>query len=506
MGLVVLGCGHRARTPADTLVVASEGEVRDLDPRFALTSHETKLSRLIAPGLTTIDQQSLAPAPELAEQITAVDDHTWEVALRAEARFHDGSPVTSADVAYTLESAMDPALGSLYRTSWSERLRRVEVIDPRRLRLHLVEPVATLLSDLDFGIVSRRAALAGGGRFAGGMVVGAGPFWVVSRDAHGVLLERNPHYHGPPPPLRRIDVRTIRDNNARFLVMAGGDVDLIQNGVRMDLVSAIGQRPGVRVESGPSAILTYLMMQTEDPVLRDVRVRQAIALAVDRERIVRAKFHGRARLATGLLPEMHWAYSGDVARYPHDPARAAALLDAAGFPDPDGPGGQPRLRLVYKTSSDQFRLAIARIIAAQLADVGIAVEVRSFEFGTFFNDIKRGAFQLATMQTAPITEPDFLYAYFHSERIPTAADPGLGNRWRYRSPRVDRLTEQGRRVASRERRAAIYQEVQQILAQDLPVVPLWHEDNVVVVREEVTDYQLFPSAGLRGLQHARKRR
>jgi peptide/nickel transport system substrate-binding protein len=252
----------------------------------------------------------------------------------------------------------------------------------------------------------------------------------------------------------------------------------------------------VQVVTGKSAILSYLMMHNEDPILSDRRVREAIALAIDRPRIVDAKFGGRAVLATGLLPPFHWAYSGEVEKYNFQPERARALLDEAGYPDPDGPGGMPRLKLTYKTSASQFRLAIARVIASQLEEVGIAVEVQSFEFGTFFADVKAGNYQLASMQTSAISEPDYFYTYFHSERIPSEAQPHKHNRWRYRSDRVDELTVLGRSSMKREDRIDIYREVQQILAHDLPVIPLWHEDNIAVMNHRVQDYGVFPNARL----------
>ena len=110
-------------------------------------------------------------------------------------------------------------------------------------------------------------------------------------------------------------------------------------------------------------------------------------------------------LATSLLPPFHWAYAPGVGVFAQDLAEAGRLLDEAGLRDPDGPGGQPRLRLTYKTSADQFRVAIARVLAAQLARVDIDVEVRPFEFATFFSDVKKGNYQLATMQTAEVVEP-----------------------------------------------------------------------------------------------------
>lgn len=495
---VVGACTPRSRrTPDDTLVYLQQVSIRDLDPRFALSSYDMKLSRLIVPGLTTVDDPTMEPRMELAESFEAVDDVTVEVVLKEGLRFSDGTPVTAADVVYTYESTLDPATDSLYRKMWQERFARIEAVDDRRVRFHLTGPLATLQTDLDFGILSAAAAREG-------RIVGAGAYAIVSVTADRALLERNDYYYGPRPPLRYLEVRAVRDANARLLMHAGGSADLSQNGVRVDLVDEIRARPRMKVISGPSSILTYLMMQTEDPILSDVRVRRAIAHAVDRERIVQAKFDGLAVLATGLLPPGHWAYNGDVPRYDYDPQRAMELLDAAGYPDPDGPGGQPRFRLTYKTSADQFRVAIAHVIASQLGEVGIEVDVRSFEFGTFFTDIKRGNYQIATMQTASIGEPDYYYAYFHSSRIPTEENLGLNNRWRYRSAEVDRLTELGRTTMDREGRIRVYADVQRIVAEDVPVVPLWHEDNIAVMNVDLEGYALFPNAPLRGVETAYK--
>jgi peptide/nickel transport system substrate-binding protein len=279
-------------------------------------------------------------------------------------------------------------------------------------------------------------------------------------------------------------------------MLVGGSADFSQNSVRVDLVDFIEKRERVQVVTGKSAILSYLMMHNEDPVLSDRRVRKAIAIAIDRQRIVEAKFGGRAVLATGLLPPFHWAYSGEVERHSFDRERAMTLLDEAGYPDADGPGGKPRLHLTYKTSASQFRLAIARVIASQLGEIGIDVEVQSFEFGTFFADVKAGNYQLASMQTSAISEPDFYYTYFNSVRIPTEAAPHMHNRWRYRSDRVDELTELGRSTMNRDERLGIYREVQQILAHDLPIIPLWHEDNIAVMSRRVQNYDVFPNARL----------
>jgi peptide/nickel transport system substrate-binding protein len=492
---LVAACEPRTRrTPDDTLVVVIPDVIRDVDPRFAFTNHDTKVSRIIYMGLTSVDTPSLEPKLALAESIAPVADLVWEVTLRADARFSDGTPVTAADVVYTFSSTMHPEARSLFRKNFEERFERLEVVDERRLRIHLVKPVATLESDLDFGIVKRPED---GSLISTERPIGAGPFRVVSYADTRIVLEGNPHFFGDQPRMDRVELVTVRDTNARALMLVGGSADFTQNAVRVDLVGHVADRDRVDVMRGESAILTYLMMHNQDPALSDVRVRRAIAHAIDRTRIIEAKLGGLAVPATGLLPPMHWAYNPEVPRYDYDPDRSRELLDAAGFPE--GPGGAPRLRLTYKTSADQFRLAMARIIASQLGEIGIEVDVRSFEFGTFFEDIKRGNYQIASMQSAEITEPDWYFTYFHSSRIPTSEDPHTHNRWRYRNARVDDLTARGREEMNREERRVLYAEVQEILAREVPVVPLWHEDNVAVMNTDVSGYVLLPNARYFGL-------
>jgi peptide/nickel transport system substrate-binding protein len=502
VGAGAAGCAQARRTPDDILVVLIETPITAADPRYTITNFDSKLRRLIYPGLTTVDTPTLAPRPYLAAAITRVDPLTADVELRADARFSDGSPVTADDVVRTYDAVLEPGSDSPYHVGFVERFEAIVALGPRTIRFRLRQPLATLESDLDFGIVSFHG-VAPGERLASGAGLGAGPYVLRALtsttaylDASTVAVVR--------PRLPHVELRAVRDPAARILMLVGGSADLIQNGVRGDLVDDVAARPRVRAITAPGCLLTYLMMNNDDPALADVRVRQAIALALDRPAIIKARFGGRAELATGLLPPSHWAYRGDVPRWDHDVARAIALLDAAGVRDPDGPGPAPRLRLTYKTSADAFRVAVARVIAAQLAAIGIEVEVRPFEFATFFADIKKGTFQLASMQSSEITEPDFLRFYFHSSGIPDAADPDGGNRWRYRNAQVDGWTDAGRREPDLARRRALYGEVQAALARDLPIIPLWHEDTVVLANQAVRGYALTRLVGFGGLVDAIK--
>ena len=500
--LVSLGACERQthRTPDDTLVMVIEAVMTTADPRFATTVLDRKLSYLVAPGLVSVDSDTLEPRLELASKIERIDPRTWQVTLRPDAKFADGSSVTAADVAGLYGYLLAPDSTSLYSKGFGERFERVEATGPLTVVFHLKEPLATFGTDIDFGIVSHAKGIPKSGK-----AIGAGPYRVVEITSLHALLERNPYYYGPPPKTKRIEIKFVKDASARLLMIVGGSADLIQNAIRLDLVDEVLDRPRVRVQWGPSVFLTYLLLNNTDPLLKDVRVRQAIALAIDRPAIVAAKFGGHARLATGLLPPNHWAYEPAATHWNHDLARARNLLDAAGRRDPDGPGPLPRFSLTYKTSSDAFRVAVAKVIAAQLAEVGIAVEVRPFEFGTFFADVKKGTYQLASMQTAEITEPDYHFTYFHSSWIPSAKNPDGYNRWRYVNPTVDQLTEAGRHELDRDKRKQIYGEVQKIVANDLPIIPLWHEDNLLLSNSDVEGYRITPNARLIGLRDTWKR-
>ena len=481
------------------MVVVIEAPMTTSDPRAQISSYDSKLTRIVASGLTAVDTANLRPRLELASKIEQVDPVTVDVTVRDDAKFSDGSPVTAADVAGTYMNVLAPESTSGSHKMLSDRMTTVEVIAPQVARFHLKAPLATFKSDIDFGIVS----------FHNGPpkidhALGAGPYRLRELTSTSARLEPNPYYFGTRSRLPNVEIKFVRDGAARLLMLVGGSADLIQNAVRPDLVAAVRNRARVHVETTRGVILTYLMMNNDDPVLGKREVRQAIALALDRPAIIAAKLGGLATLATGLLAPMHWAYTGDVARYDHDVARAKQLLDDAGLRDPDGDGPEPRLRLVYKTSADTFRVAIARVIAAQLGEVGIAVEVRSFEFATFFADVKKGAYQLASMQTTDITDPDFYFMYFHSSWIPTPANPDGFNRWRYRNALVDRLTTLGREELDEAKRKQIYDQVQRQVAADVPIVPLWHEDNIILTNVDVKGYTTTPNARLIGLRDITK--
>jgi len=516
LGLFLLSACVRQRVPTEELVVLIEQPPRNIDPRYTTTSIDFKLTYLAYARMVDVESETLEPRMDLAESVEALpalpekgQPLRMQITLR-DARFSDGSPVTTADVAYTVEKLADEKQGSpglRRRFAESGLIRPLEVVSPRVLRIAFSHPHASALTDLDFGIV-KSGSFESPSLF--GLPVGAGPFVPVSEAGEVTRFVRNAFYHRGPPPIERLTVRVVRDANSRLLSLVGGSADLTQNTVSPLLFDAVSKwHKRLTLQSAPSAILFYLGMNHEDVRFKDVRVRRAIAHAIDRDRIVRTKLHGKAQPATSLLPPFHWAYStpeGEAAQaLAYDPQEAKRLLDEAGFPDPDGDGPLPRFTVVYKTSTDALPVAIARVIAAQLAEVSILVEVRPLEFHIFLSDVKKGNYHLYTLQSAEIAEPNMFRNFLHSAYAPSNKNLDAGiNRMRYRNLEMDALLDEGQREMDRQKRRALYKQVQAMLLRDLPMLPLWHPDNVVVTRREVSGYRLMPTAQFSGFSTIKK--
>jgi peptide/nickel transport system substrate-binding protein len=186
-----------------------------------------------------------------------------------------------------------------------------------------------------------------------------------------------------------------------------------------------------------------------------------------------------------------------VDTWPHDPERAKRLLDKAGFPDPDGDGPGTRFKLSFKTTNIDLRRRIAEAFKEQLLVVGIELEIRSYEWATFYSDVRKGNFHLFSLAWVGIMEPDIYFQIFHSRSIPPDGD----NRGRYSNPTVDRLLERGRRSVDSKERRAIYSQVQKIVARDLPYIPLWWAKNVIVQRDGLRGFVPYADGDLISLKN-----
>jgi len=281
----------------------------------------------------------------------------------------------------------------------------------------------------------------------------------------------------------------VPDAITSALELKKGSADLASNVVTLDEIHELEKSANLRVESGAGSPVVYVNFNVTDAVLKDKRVRQAVACAMDRQAIVNAVWRGQARLTNTLLPVGHWAAATDaeLPLYPHDVARAQRLLEEAGYKA--GKDGV-RLRITMKTSTDETTKLMAVVLQQQMRAAGIELQLRAAEFGTFYADVTKGAFQMYALRWIGSNEdPDiFRYAY-GSDRMP----PKGGNRGRYSNARVDALLVAAAASTDQGERRRDYVEVQRILADELPGIPLWSPNNEVVHTRRVEG--VVPRAG-----------
>jgi peptide/nickel transport system substrate-binding protein len=480
--LLVLACGSQEDLTGSGIRVGLDGSIATLDPRVAIEARAARIGPLIYSSLLQLDNRGRL-VPDLARWWSQPDALTYLFRLHRGVRFHDGREVTAEDVRTTFAFIMDPRNGSPKRVAY-EPVRRIEVIDRYTVKFCLHDVSVSFPYALTVGIVPQGSPFR-----LKSPPVGSGPFCLTHwRPGEEIVLVANPAYFRGKPRLDWIQFRVLANTTTRLLEMKKGGVDLLQNCVPAYAVKFMERIPGVKVIQGRGITYQYLGYNLTDPILKHKRVRQAISHAIDRDAIIDHTLKGLAMKADGVvLAPLHWAYESDVRSYDYDPQRAKELLDAAGFPDPDGNGPRMRASFSYKTSTDMESREIAQIIKGYLKGVGINVEVRSFEWGTFFDDIKRGNFQIYSLRWIGVVDPDIFYYLFHSSSFP----PNGANRGRYRNPELDDLLAASRRTVDRGQRKGLYSRIQKILAEDAVYTSLWYRDNFVVIREGFRGFQIY---------------
>jgi len=461
-----------------------ESSPANLDPRIGTDAQAEHIDSLIFDALLHRDTH-FGLQPLLATQWESPNPLTWVFHLRTGVHFQDGRPLTSRDVKWTIDSILNGTVISVKAGSYTA-LASVEAPDPATVVFHLKKPDPTLpfnLCDGAIGIVPY-----GSGRDFAQHPIGSGPFTFVSQQLdRDVVLKRNPAYWGPEPNIPRLRFAVVPDATTRALELEKGSADVESNALPADVVVALARDRHLAVDDGPGTVLNYIVFNMRDPILRDVRVRSAIALAINRPLLIQALYRGEARIAESLLPPEHWAYNPGVEQHPYDPARANALLDQAGYRR--GAGGI-RFHIGMKTSNDETVRLMAVAIQEQLAQVGIALDLRSYEFATYYADLTRGAFQLAPGRWIGGNEnPDiFRYAYATASFPPHGANRGF-----YSNPEMDRLIVDAADTTNRDQQIADYRQIQAIAARDLPTIDLWYLDSVIVHNRRLGDIHPNPS-------------
>jgi len=475
--VLLAGCHNTQRDP-HTVVFLIESSPANLDPRIGTDAQSQRIDALIFDGL--VDHNAAFQfTPALALSWEQPDPLTFVFHLRSGIRFHDGRSLTARDVKWTVDSMRDGTVISARSTVFAS-VASVEVRDLLTVVFHLKHADNFLLRNLATGATG--IVPEGSGREFWRHPVGTGPFRFVSQQIdQEVVIERNADSWSAAPKLKRVRFAVVPDAITESLELEKGSGDVAVNSLPIDSLPVLAQRSNLKIEKTSGTEIQYLAFNLRDPLLADARVRQAIACAIDRDLIIRTVLRSYAQPAVSLLPESHWAWTGDVDRYVFNPQRAEKLLDAAGH----GRGGDGvRFRLTMKTSNDQGTRLLAAVLQQQLARVGIALDLRSFEFATFYSDVTRGAFQMYSLRWVGGNEqPDiFGYTFLTSNFSPKGA-----NRAHYSNARLDKLLSDANENPAMPARRSDYFEAQQILANDLPAFNLWYLNTIVVHSQRLTN-------------------
>lgn len=491
-------CARSTPPSRELIVVGTVNAPTTMDPLVGLDEASQRIHQLLFSSLLTI-ADDLRIVPDLAVRFETNDAQTYVAAIPPGVRFHNGKEMTSADVAYTFRRFLDPTFVSGKKGAFRD-LQSVEVVDRYTVAFHLKAPSGAFPASLtNLGIVPE-----GTGAEAARSPIGSGPYRLQEfvPDDH-VTLEAFRDYYAGAPANPGLVVKVVPDDTMRGLELRKGDVDLVVNDLAPDLVFSLREAGRLRVVTSPGTDFAYIGLNLRDPLLADPKVRQAIGYAIDRGAIIRYLRRDLARPASGIIPDISWAHSPDLFSFTHDPDRAKALLDEAGYRDPDGDGPMPRFRLTFKTSTaEQYRLQAA-VLQEQLSHVGIALDIRSYEFATLFTDIVKGNFQMYTLvfSAGAASDPDILRRLFHSSQAP----PNGFNRGHYANAEADRLLDLATSATTLDDRRRYYIAAQRVIAADAPIISLYARTNVVIAQPDLDGIRVSPLGDFAFLSHVFRR-
>lgn len=487
-----------------TLVYGSLQEPNTLNPYLSELIAATEVSSLIFSGLVSMNDKGewiadlAQEVPSLQNGGISADGLTVIYRLRSGVRWHDGTPFTASDVKFTWEFVMNRQINVVSREGY-DKIAAVETPDAQTVIIRFRQQYAPLLTL--FSTVLPKHALGGTEDMSKASFnrspVGTGPFKFKEwRIAEAVILEANPHYYRGKPKLDGIIYRVLPEMNILLTQLKAGEIDVAGNigFAQLEQVKALNN---IRTVMTPNLIWEHFDFNLDNPLFRDVRVRQATALAIDKQSIVNTALKNTASLANGDQPASSWAHNPTVKPAVRDINAARDLLTQAGWKEgTDGIFVKDGQRLAFSlvtTAGNKVREAVAQMIVQQLKEAGIDVGVHFVESPAFFGDVlKNRKFEAAMYAWVGGSDPDNL-SLWHSKRVPTAGNGFEGHNYPgWRNPEIDVLTEQAVRLVDVEQRRQRYYRIQEIMMQEYPVIPLYFRSNIDAVKNTVVNYRPNP--------------
>lgn len=489
---------NETSSPPSRIVEAGLLEPRTLNPVLVGDPLSEEISQFVFSGLTTVDPETGEPVPDLAESWEVSEDGmTYVFDLRANVTWHDGQPFTARDVAFTFDLIMNERTRSPRYSRVVERVVAVEALDDDTVEFRMVAPYAPFLTTIStFGIVPQHVLSdvlpdeLVTNPFGISSAVGTGPFELTRWDrGERILLSTNDQYHRGPAQFGQYEYRVIGNEADILSGLAHGSIDWAR--ITPGQMEAAAELPGVRTVSMPSFEMVGVALQLDpgtSQLFEDSRVRRALMLALDRESVVEDIWHGHARVAHGTLPPASSAFVESGVHYEYDPSLAAELLVEAGWATSDDGvrirDGIPFQFKVVANGDNPTRRALVEWMVESWEEIGVDAAVQFETWGSVRDRVTTSReFDALVLGYRWDIDPD-QHAMWSSDSIPDAF-----NLSSYVNREVDQLLDEALATGDQETRADLYAEVQDLVMEDLPTLPIVFPDQTLAFGSRLHDVE-----------------
>jgi peptide/nickel transport system substrate-binding protein len=493
---------------AQTLTVGLDVKPKTGDPRLVGSdAHSQYLEELRFLPLFSFDENGKT-IPVLAESLVWENPKLIKVKVKLGLKFANGKPITPKDVIANYEFLRNPPANfpPIPRKAILKDVGKIELKGKDEVLFHLTKIDASLPTNLVIPILPEEALKEQPDQLLGKNYE-SGPFILKSASDQEWVLTRNDSFVPAGlltlPKVKEVVFKIITDNTTRYSALVKGDLDIVQNSIDADKVALIEKKEAAKLNVSKRLAMatSSLAFNCKDPILGKEKVRQAIGYALKVDDVVKYILQGFGAPAKGMFPPGFEYSVGELKPLMHDLEASKKLLNEAGYPDPDGDGPKPRFSITIKTSVNKERVAISKTIASQLKKVGIEMQVEALEAQTFLSQVAEGKAQVWVNNWIGMKDPNHLHFVFHSSQFP----PEGGNRGFFKDEEVDTLLEKGKLEVDGAKRREFYDKAQKILAAKSPYLHLWHRENYVVHKKNVTGFKMFSDGRYVSLTEVEKR-
>lgn len=454
-----------------------------LDPAYLTLQQESAITMNLYSGLVNFSPGTTEIVPDLAERWDISEDGlTYTFHLRPGVQFHHGyGPVTAQDVVYSYERILAPDTAASLAANY-DIIESIEAIDNSTVQMTIERPYAPFLLLLvpykATGIVPQAAVEEYGEDF-GLNPVGTGPFEWVSGDPRGTItLRAFADYYGGHSEVDQLEFVHISEGSVAYAAFDAGDLDMVK--VRdADALARYQADPNVQVVTSVGTNLNYLILNPNQAPFDDIRVRQAVQHAIDKDLILETVLEGIAVDATGPVPQSANFYYGEVEANPYDPELARELLAQAGYPN--------GFDVTLYTYIGGPAVPVMTVIQDMLRQVGINVDLRALEIADWSQTVRSSEIPGTFMRITRSGDPhEYLFSMLHSESIPQ------NNYGRYSNPELDKLIDTAGAITDDEERAHLYQEIQTLVVEEAVNAWLFSDINATAYRLGIDNLVLDP--------------